>query len=96
MWAGFSACRGTTCEGLLAIVAALLGGPSRRQYSTRATQAEALLTERMRADAERDRRGLGKDTDAVRPLLRPARRFAVEGRSDTRAGMHACGTNRWR
>jgi signal transduction histidine kinase len=42
-------------EGLLAIVAALLGGASRRQYQERATQAEQLLAERIRADAERDR-----------------------------------------
>ena len=42
-------------EGLLAMVAALLGGASRRQYRDRAAQAEALLDERMRADAERDR-----------------------------------------
>ena len=37
------------------MVAALLGGASRRQYRDRAAQAEALLAERMRADAERDR-----------------------------------------
>ena len=42
-------------EGLLAIAAALLGGASRRQYQDRAAQAEQLLAERMRADAERDR-----------------------------------------
>ncbi len=42
-------------EGVLAIAAATLGGASRRQYQDRAAQAEALLTERMRADAERDR-----------------------------------------
>jgi signal transduction histidine kinase len=41
--------------GLLAIAAALLGGASRRQYQDRAAQAEALLAERTRADAERDR-----------------------------------------
>ena len=42
-------------EGLLAIAAALLGGASRRQYQDRAAQAEQLLAERIRADAERDR-----------------------------------------
>jgi len=42
-------------EGVLAIAAAMLGGASRRQYQDRAAQAEALLVERMRADAERDR-----------------------------------------
>jgi signal transduction histidine kinase len=42
-------------EGLLAIVAAVLGGASRRQYQDRAAQAEELLAERVRADAERDR-----------------------------------------
>lgn len=42
-------------EGALAIAAALLGGATRRQYQDRAAQAEALLTERVRADAERDR-----------------------------------------
>src|SRR5207342_1048381 len=42
-------------EGLLAIAAALLGGASRRQYQDRAAQAEELLAERVRADAERDR-----------------------------------------
>jgi signal transduction histidine kinase len=42
-------------EGVLAIAAAFLGGASRRQYQDRAAQAEALLTERVRADAERDR-----------------------------------------
>lgn len=42
-------------EGVLAIAAATLGGASRRQYQDRAAQAEALLVERMRADAERDR-----------------------------------------
>jgi signal transduction histidine kinase len=116
--------RAIIVEGLLAIVAAVLGGASRRQYSTRAAQAEALLTERMRADSERDRAAAlaernrigreihdvlahslgalsvqleaadalldsGTDTDAVRPLLRQARRFAVEGLSETRAAVHA-------
>jgi signal transduction histidine kinase len=47
--------RSIIAEGLLAVVAALLGGASRRQYRDRAAQAEALLSERMRADAERDR-----------------------------------------
>lgn len=42
-------------EALLAIAAALLGGASRRQYQDRAAQAEQLLAERTRADAERDR-----------------------------------------
>jgi signal transduction histidine kinase len=44
-------------EGILAILAALLGGASRRQFQDRAAQAEALLVERSRADAERDRAG---------------------------------------
>jgi signal transduction histidine kinase len=42
-------------EGLLAMAAALLGGASRRQYHDRAAQAEQVLAERIRADAERDR-----------------------------------------
>lgn len=42
-------------EGLLAIAAALLGGASRRQYQDRAVQAEQLLAERQRADAEQAR-----------------------------------------
>jgi signal transduction histidine kinase len=47
--------RAIIAEGLLAIAAALLGGASRRQYQDRAAQAEQLLAERVRADAERDR-----------------------------------------
>ena len=116
--------RSIIAEGLLAIVAAVLGGASRRQYRDRAAQAEALLSERMRADAERDRATAlaernrigreihdvlahslgalsvqleaadallenGTDAAAVRPLLRQARRFAVEGLSETRAAVHA-------
>ena len=116
--------RAIIAEGLLAVVAALLGGASRRQYRDRAAQAEALLSERMRADAERDRATAlaernrigreihdvlahslgalsvqleaadallenGTDAAAVRPLLRQARRFAVEGLSETRAAVHA-------
>lgn len=116
--------RSIIAEGLLAVVAALLGGASRRQYSDRAAQAEALLSERMRADAERDRAAAlaernrigreihdvlahslgalavqleaadalldnGTDTAAMRPLLQQARRFAVEGLSETRAAVHA-------
>jgi signal transduction histidine kinase len=42
-------------EGLLAIAAAVLGGASRRQYQDRAGQAEQLLAERVRADAEHTR-----------------------------------------
>ena len=42
-------------EGLLATAAAVLAGASRRQYQDRAAQAEQLLAERTRADAERDR-----------------------------------------
>lgn len=42
-------------EGLLAIVAAILGGASRRQYQDRVEQAEQLLAERKRADAEHAR-----------------------------------------
>lgn len=47
--------RSIVAEGLLAILAALLGGASRRQYRQRAAHAEALLAERARADAEGDR-----------------------------------------
>ncbi|HEY3089765.1 MAG TPA: histidine kinase [Jatrophihabitantaceae bacterium] len=47
--------RAIIAEGVLAIAAALLGGASRRQYQDRAAQAEELLAERTRADAERDR-----------------------------------------
>ena len=42
-------------EGLLAIAAAILGGATRRQYQSRAAQAEQLLAERVRADAEHAR-----------------------------------------
>jgi signal transduction histidine kinase len=42
-------------EGLLAIAAAMLGGATRRQYQSRAAQAEQLLAERLRADAEQAR-----------------------------------------
>lgn len=42
-------------EGLLAIAAAILGGATRHQYQSRAAQAEHLLAERLRADAEHDR-----------------------------------------
>ena len=42
-------------EGALAAVAGLLAGASRRQYLGRAHQAEQLLAERVRADAERDK-----------------------------------------
>jgi signal transduction histidine kinase len=38
-------------EGVLAILAAVLGGASRRQFHDRAAHAEALLAERARADA---------------------------------------------
>ncbi len=116
--------RSIIAEGILAIVAAVLGGASRRQYRDRAAQAEALLSERMRADAERDRatalaerNRIGREIHdvlahslgalsvqleaadallengtaaaAVRPLLRQARGFAVEGLSETRAAVQA-------
>lgn len=42
-------------EGALSAVAGVMVGGSRRQYLSRAAQAEALLSERVRADAERDR-----------------------------------------
>ncbi len=42
-------------EGALAAVAGLMAGSSRRQYLARAHQAEQLLAERVRADAERDK-----------------------------------------
>jgi signal transduction histidine kinase len=42
-------------EAALAAAAGLLAGASRRQYQARAYQAEQLLAERVRADAERDR-----------------------------------------
>ena len=42
-------------EGALAAIAGLLTGASRRQYQARAHQAEQLLAERVRADAERDK-----------------------------------------
>jgi len=42
-------------EGLLAIAAAVLGGASRRQYQDRAVQAEQLLVERRRTEAEQAR-----------------------------------------
>ena len=42
-------------EGAFSAVAALMIGASRRQYQARTYQAEQLLAERVRADAERDR-----------------------------------------
>jgi signal transduction histidine kinase len=42
-------------EAALGAVAGLMAGISRRQYLSRALQAEQLLAERSRADAERDR-----------------------------------------
>lgn len=42
-------------EGLMAIAAAVLGGASRRQFQERAAQAEQLLAERSRAEAEHAR-----------------------------------------
>lgn len=42
-------------EGLLAIAAAILGGASRRQYQDRVEQAEQILAERERGDAEHAR-----------------------------------------
>ncbi|HLM95612.1 MAG TPA: histidine kinase [Acidimicrobiales bacterium] len=42
-------------EGALSVVVGLMVGASRRQYVERTFQAEQLLAERVRADAERDR-----------------------------------------
>ena len=42
-------------EGAVTVVVGLMVGASRRQYVERALQAEQLLAERVRADAERDR-----------------------------------------
>jgi len=42
-------------EGAFSAAAGLMVGASRRQYRTRTQQAEQLLAERVRADAERDR-----------------------------------------
>jgi signal transduction histidine kinase len=42
-------------EGAVSVVVGLMIGASRRQYVERAVQAEELLAERVRADAERDR-----------------------------------------
>jgi signal transduction histidine kinase len=42
-------------EGTLSVVVGLMVGASRRQYVGRTFQAEELLAERVRADAERDR-----------------------------------------
>ncbi len=42
-------------EGALSVVVGLMVGASRRQYVQRTVQAEQLLAERVRADAERDR-----------------------------------------
>jgi len=42
-------------EGALSVVVGLMVGASRRQYAERTFQAEQLLAERVRADAERDR-----------------------------------------
>src|SRR5579884_1686427 len=46
---------GFMVSGSLATVAGFTAGRTRRQYTERARQAEALLAERTRADAERDR-----------------------------------------
>jgi len=42
-------------EGAVSVVVGLMVGASRRQYVERTVQAEQLLAERVRADAERDR-----------------------------------------
>jgi hypothetical protein len=42
-------------EGSVSVVVGLMVGASRRQYAERTLQAERLLAERVRADAERDR-----------------------------------------
>ena len=42
-------------EGIFAAAAGLMAGGSRREYQRRTVQAEQLLAERVRADAERDR-----------------------------------------
>ena len=42
-------------DGAVSVVAGLMVGASRRQYVQRTIQAEELLAERVRADAERDR-----------------------------------------
>ena len=42
-------------EGAISVVVGLMVGASRRQYVERTFQAEQLLAERVRADAERDR-----------------------------------------
>ncbi len=42
-------------EGAFSVAAGLMAGASRRQYLGRTRQAEELLSERVRADAERDR-----------------------------------------
>ncbi|HEY8727937.1 MAG TPA: histidine kinase, partial [Acidothermaceae bacterium] len=59
-------------EGLLAIAAAILGGASRRQYQDRVEQAEQILAERERADAEHaravalaERNRIGRDVHDV-------------------------------
>ncbi|MDE3086978.1 MAG: histidine kinase [Acidobacteriota bacterium] len=49
-WAGE-----VVAESALGAVAGLMAGMSRRQYLSRAHEAEQLLAERVRADAERDR-----------------------------------------
>lgn len=46
---------GVIAEGSLAAAAGLMAGATRHQYVKRAQQAEQLLDERMRSDAERDR-----------------------------------------
>ncbi|HEV2362499.1 MAG TPA: histidine kinase [Acidimicrobiales bacterium] len=46
---------GLIASGVLATFAGFSAGASRRQYQNRAVQAESLLAERDRADAERDR-----------------------------------------
>jgi len=48
-------CNELIAEGAFSVVAGLMAGASRRQYLGRTRQAEELLAERVRADAERDR-----------------------------------------
>ena len=71
---------GVIAVGVLAVVAGLMAGASRRQYLGRTYQAEALLAERVRADAERDRSRGARRTQPAR-TRDPRRARPLPGRS---------------
>ena len=54
-WQSGAPSESSIAEGAVSVVVGLMVGASRRQYVERTFQAEQLLAERVRADAERDR-----------------------------------------